>query len=212
MLSVKEVCKVYNGVVVLKGISLRVEEREVVGLVGPNGSGKSTLLRIIAGFEKPNCGRIFFMNREITGLKPEKVVKLGISYSFQIPRPFKNLKVIENIAVASLLRFDKKRAFEIAREICELIGLEEDKKAENLSQGELKLLEIARALATKPKLLLLDEPFSGLDVKNTRWVLSEVLKLKRMGFSMMITAHRVKILEDIVDRFIELRGGRIVKG
>jgi len=212
VLSVKEVCKVYNGVVVLKGISLRVEEREVVGLVGPNGSGKSTLLRIIAGFEKPNCGRIFFMNREITGLKPEKVVKLGISYSFQIPRPFKNLKVIENIAVASLLRFDKKRAFEIAREICELIGLEEDKKAENLSQGELKLLEIARALATKPKLLLLDEPFSGLDVKNTRWVLSEVLKLKRMGFSMMITAHRVKILEDIVDRFIELRGGRIVKG
>ena len=211
MLRVKEVCKVYDGIVVLKGISLEVNEKEAIGLVGPNGSGKSTLLRLIAGFEKPNCGRIFFMNNEITGLSPERIVRLGISYSFQIPRPFKNLTVIENIAVASLLRFNKRKAFEIAKDICNLIGLDENEKAENLSQGELKLLEIGRALATKPKLLLLDEPFSGLDVRNTKRVLSKVMKLKKMGFSMIITAHRIKILEEIADRFIELRGGKIVK-
>ncbi len=211
MLRVKEVCKVYNGVVVLKGISIELKEGEVLGIVGPNGSGKSTLLRIISGFEKPNCGRVYFYDKEIMGLKPEEIVRLGIAYTFQIPRPFKNLTVLENIAVASLLRFNRRKAFEIAREICDLFKLNGNEIASNLSQGNLKILEIARALATQPKLLLLDEPFSGLDVENTKTVLNKVIKLKEMGYSMIITAHRVKILEKIADRFLELRGGKVVR-
>lgn len=211
MLKVIDVSKVYNGNVVLRGVNLIVER--FVGLYGPNGSGKSTLLSIIAGIEKPSCGRIIFQGKDVTGVRADKLVRMGISIVFQIPRPFKNLKVVENIATASLLRNNYEDAMESAYRICKFVGLENvvDLLASRLSQGELKLLEIGRALATDPKLILFDEPFSGLDVENAKKVVKLVGKIKSRGIGGIITAHRMKLLRDIADKCYEMRGGRIVE-
>jgi ABC-type branched-subunit amino acid transport system ATPase component len=212
MLRVIDLSKVYNGNIVLRGVNLEVEG--FVGVFGPNGSGKSTLLKIIAGLEKPTCGRIIFEGEDITAMPPEKVARKGISMVFQISRPFKNLSVVENIATPLLLSKTYREALERAWEICEFVGLNalREERAGKLSQGELRLLEIGRALAMQPKLLLLDEPFSGLDVENTRRVIRILGKIKGEGVSALITAHRMKLLREIADRSYEMRGGKLAEG
>ncbi len=211
MLKVVDLSKVYNGNVVLRGVNLTVEG--FVGIYGPNGSGKSTLLKIIAGIEKPSCGRVIFEGEEITGIRAEEVARMGISMVFQIPRPFKNLSVVENIAAAFLIRKNYSEALKLAYKMCEFLGVENlaEEKAAKLSQGELRLLEIGRALATEPKLLLLDEPFSGLDVENTKRVAKILRDVKKKGVDAIVTAHRMKLLREIVDRCYEMRGGRIAE-
>ncbi|KUJ93140.1 MAG: Branched-chain amino acid ABC transporter, ATP-binding protein (BraF-3) (Methanococcus jannasch) [Archaeoglobus fulgidus] len=212
MLRVIDLSKVYNGNVVLRGINLEVEG--FVGIFGPNGSGKSTLLKIIAGLEKPTCGRIIFEEKDITAMKAEKIARMGISMVFQISRPFKNLSVVENIATPLLLSKRYREAMERAEEICEFVGLDalKEERAGKLSQGELRLLEIGRALAMQPKLLLLDEPFSGLDVENARRVRRILRKIKKEGVPALITAHRMKLLRDLADRSYEMRGGKLAEG
>ncbi len=211
MLKVIDLSKVYNGNIVLRGVNLSV--KNFVGIHGPNGSGKSTLLNIIAGIERPSCGRVVFGNEDITGLAAEEVVKRGIVMVFQIPRPFKKLTVIENLTVAALIRKKFGDAVEYAHRISSFVGLEglEQEKAKHLSQGELRLLEIGKALATEPKLLLLDEPFSGLDVENARRVRKILLKVKETGINAIITAHRMKLLREIAEEYYEMRGGRLVE-
>ncbi len=212
MLKLIDISKVYDGNVVLRGVNLEVEG--FIGIYGPNGSGKSTLLKIIAGLEKPTCGRIIFEGEDITAMKVEKTARKGISMVFQISRPFKNLSVVENIATPMLLKKSYREAMERAEKICEFVGLDALKwgRAGKLSQGELRLLEIGRALAMQPKLLLLDEPFSGLDVENARRVRRILRKIKEDGVSALITAHRMKLLRDIADKSYEMRGGKIVEG
>ncbi|MBE8540330.1 ATP-binding cassette domain-containing protein [Geoglobus acetivorans] len=212
MLEVVDVSKVYNGNVVLKSVNLTV--KDFVGIHGPNGSGKSTLLSIIAGLEKPSCGRIIFQGQDVTGMSAEKLVKMGVAIVFQIPRPFKRLTVAENIVAASLLRKNHDEAEKSAYRICKFVGLDEvaDSFASQLSQGELKLLEIGRALATEPKLLLLDEPFSGLDIENARRVVRLVERIKSRGVDGIITAHRTKLLRNVADICYEMRGGKIAEG
>lgn len=211
MLRLVDVSKIYNGNVVLRGVNLEAEG--FVGIYGPNGGGKSTLLKIVAGIEKPDCGRVIFEGEDITGMKAEDVAKKGIAVVFQIPRPFRNLSVVENIAAASLLRKSYREALGLASKICESVGLAELKheRAGELSQGELKLLEIGRAMAMQPKLILLDEPFSGLDVENARRVRRILKKIKAEGVEAIITAHRMKLLRGIVDKSYEMRGGRVAE-
>uniref|UniRef100_A0A7C3VF58 ABC transporter ATP-binding protein n=1 Tax=Archaeoglobus fulgidus TaxID=2234 RepID=A0A7C3VF58_ARCFL len=213
MLQLIDVSKVYSGNVVLRGINFRLESG-FAGIYGPNGSGKSTMLKIIAGIEKPDCGRIFFEGEDITGKSPEKVARMGISIVHQIPRPFRNMSVIENVATSFLMRKSYREAMELALEICEFIGLRNkmNLKAGLLSQGELRLLEIGRALATQPKLMLLDEPFSGLDVENAKRVIRILKKIKREGVNAIVTAHRMKLLRDVADVSYQMRGGRIAEG
>ena len=213
MLQLIDVSKVYSGNVVLRGINFRLESG-FAGIYGPNGSGKSTMLKIIAGIEKPDCGRIFFEGEDITGKSPEKVARMGISIVHQIPRPFRNMSVIENVATSFLMRKSYREAMELALEICEFIGLRNkmNLKAGLLSQGELRLLEIGRALATQPKLMLLDEPFSGLDVENAKRVIRILKKIKREGVNAIVTAHRIKLLRDVADVSYQMRGGRIAEG
>jgi len=212
MLQLIDVSKVYSGNVVLMGVNFKLESG-FAGIYGPNGSGKSTMLKIIAGVEKPDCGRVIFEGNELSGKKTEEFAKRGIAIAFQVPRPFKKMTVLENIAAAALLRKKYRDAVEEALRICEFVGLGEkyDLTASSLSQGELRLLEIGRALATQPKLILLDEPFSGLDVENTRKVRRILKKIKGEGIKAIITAHRIKLLRDIVDRSYEMRGGRIAE-
>ncbi|MBO8179055.1 MAG: ABC transporter ATP-binding protein [Archaeoglobus sp.] len=213
MLQLIDVSKVYNGNVVLRGINFELESG-FAGIYGPNGSGKSTMLKIIAGIEKPDCGRILFEGEDIAGKTPEEVARMGITIVYQIPRPFKNMSVIENVATPFILRVSYREAMESAMEICEFVGLKNkvNLKAGLLSQGELRLLEIGRALAAQPKLMLLDEPFSGLDVENAKRVRRILRKIKREGVDAIVTAHRMKLLRDIVDVSYEMRGGKIAEG
>ncbi len=209
MLVVKNVSKTYNSNVVLKDVSLELKKR-ILGIVGPNGSGKSTLLRIIAGLEKPSCGKVLFRDKDITRLNANKRVELGIVYAFQIPRPFYRLTVLENIMIGCLIR-NGKNIRERAIKICKMMGIDHliSAKAKVLSQGELKLLELARVIATEPEIILLDEPFAALDKKNAKVVKEKLLEFKRMNYRMLITAHRFKILRDIADGFVEIKEGKI---
>ncbi|MCD6493796.1 MAG: ABC transporter ATP-binding protein [Archaeoglobaceae archaeon] len=209
MLVVKNVSKTYNSNVVLKDVSLELKKR-ILGIVGPNSSGKSTLLRIIAGLEKPSCGKILFRDKDITRLNANKRVELGIVYAFQIPRPFYRLTVLENVMIGCLIR-NGENIRERAIKICKMMGIDHliNAKAKVLSQGELKLLELARVIATEPEIILLDEPFAALDKKNAKVVKEKLLEFKRMNYRMLITAHRFKILRDIADGFVEIKEGKI---
>ena len=209
MLVVKNVSKTYNSNVVLKDVSLELKKR-ILGIVGPNGSGKSTLLRIVAGLEKPSCGKILFRDKDITRLNANKRVELGIVYAFQIPRPFYRLTVLENVMIGCLIR-NGENIRERAIKICKMMGIDHliNAKAKVLSQGELKLLELARVIATEPEIILLDEPFAALDKKNAKVVKEKLLEFKRMNYRMLITAHRFKILRDIADGFVEIKEGKI---
>lgn len=211
MLRVKNVSKSINHRIVVRDVNLELDEGEVIGIFGPNGSGKSTLLKIIAGIIKPDCGRIVFGDTDITFLDVEEVVEKGICYAFQIPRPFREMNVFENVMVGCLLRYSRKEAKKRTEEILRKLGMMHlsERRASQLSQGELKLMEIAKALATEPAVLLLDEPFAALDMKNALAVRDKVMELKRDGYAMIITAHRMRILREIADTFAEMRGGRL---
>jgi ABC-type branched-subunit amino acid transport system ATPase component len=205
MLEVVEVSKMFGRNVVLKNVTFSLKNG-ILGIYGANGSGKTTLLKIISGFEKPSCGRVFFNGREITNKAPQEIVKLGVAMAFQIPRVFWNLTVHENVLLAA-------RETDYTAEICKELNLEDVlfKKAKEISQGKVKLLQLAMCFALKPKLALLDEPFASLDAENVEVVL-EFLKKRGSEISMIITAHRTKILKTIASQMLEIRGGKIVGG
>lgn len=204
MLEVVGLCKVFGKNVVLKGITFSLRDG-VLGIYGPNGSGKTTLLKIISGFEKPSHGRVFFNGEEITNRAPQEIVKLGIAMAFQIPRVFWNLTVYENVLLAA-------REKSYAMEICNEFNLKDvlSKRAREISQGKVKLLQLAMCFALRPKLALLDEPFASLDVENVRTVI-DVLKERRSHTSMIITAHHTKLLRSLTSYMFELRDGKIVR-
>jgi len=205
MLEVVEVSKMFGRNVVLKNVTFSLKNG-ILGIYGANGSGKTTLLKIISGFEKPSCGRVFFNGREITNKAPQEIAKLGVAMAFQIPRVFWNLTVHENVLLAA-------RETDYTAEICKELNLEDAlfKKAKEISQGKVKLLQLAMCFALKPKLALLDEPFASLDAENVEVVL-EFLKKRGSEISMIITAHRTKILKTIASQMLEIRGGKIVGG
>ncbi len=212
MLEVRSVSKIHKGVVVLREVSLTIKEKDVVGIFGPNGSGKSTLLKVISGVEKPNCGRIIFNDVEITNLPLFKISRLGIIYAFQIPRPFKEMTVYENVVLGYISHHSRSEAEELAERLLKKFNFDKisNVKAINLSQGEMKILEVLRAIATEPKILLLDEPFAGLDVKNAKRMIEIIQKLKSKT-TIVMTAHRMRLLTQVAERFIEIRDGKIVR-
>lgn len=229
LLEVKNLTKSFGGFEALKGVNLSVEKGGIHALIGPNGAGKTTLLNIINGLERPTTGEIFFEGKNITKLPAEKRAKLGIGRTFQLLEIFKNLTVLENVKVAlfakhpwgmfksSLLgdRFNlrereiEKRAFELL----EIVGLKEKafEPAQTLPAGEQKLLEIARALALEPKLLLLDEPAAGLNNRETK-VLGEILlNLKKdLGLTILLVEHDMELVMRISDLITVLNFGEVL--
>jgi len=197
---------------ILKNINLEVKVGEVIGIYGPNGSGKSTLLKCIAGLEKPDCGKIILMERNLTDLKPWEVVDAGVVYAFQIPRPFRSMSFLENVATPLMKSYNRDKALKLAWDILSKFELEDlaNRKAEKLSQGETKLLEILRAYATNPHIMLLDEPFASLDMENALRLKSKLKMMKEEGQSMIITTHRKKIISDLAERFYKLEGGVLI--
>jgi branched-chain amino acid transport system ATP-binding protein len=210
----------FGGMAALKDVDFDVSRKEIVGVIGPNGSGKTTLFNCVAGVYKPTSGIIKFGGRKINGLKPHEICKLGIGRTFQIAMPFRGMSTLENVMVGLLFGRsgirNKDEAEEEAVKILALIGLREKThfSAENLTIADLKKLEVAKALATKPYLLLLDEVMAGLNPTETLEAMDIIRRIRdEMEIALVVVEHVMKVVMRISDRIVVLHHGeRIADG
>ena len=226
-LEIKELTKDFGGLRAVNDVGFSMERDQILGLIGPNGAGKTTLLRLITGILKPDAGSVRFMGREIVGRQTWDIVNLGIACTFQNMRPFRRLPIIANVMVSCLCPRAMKRGEWVKRleakamDALEFAGISDMalEKASTLSQGDLKRLEVARAVATEPELLLLDEPFGGLSPAETELMAKSIKRLHKGGRfgrlhtegpAIIIIEHKLQQLMKIVDRIIVLNFGTII--
>lgn len=232
VLEVQSVTKRFGGLVAVNQVSLEVNEGEIFSVIGPNGAGKTTFFNLLTGIYTPDEGRILFLGQDITGSTPDKAAKLGIGRTFQNIRLFGAMTVLENILVGRhihtrvpylhallrtpLARKEEKKALEEALSLLEYVGLlhRKDELARNLPYGEQRKLEIARALALKPKLLLLDEPAAGMNPKETEALQEFILKIRsERGLTILLIEHDMRLVMRISDRIAVLDyGSKIAEG
>jgi branched-chain amino acid transport system ATP-binding protein len=217
ILSVRGVTKRFGGLVALKDVSFDVHPGEVVGLMGPNGAGKTTLLNIIAGEYTPDAGSIKFRGQEITHCSPHQVCHLGIARTYQIPQPFVTLSARENLLVSAVFGRQLKRTTAELEDdkIFDLVNLSEKKEtlAGNLPILSLKKLELARALARHPELLLLDEVAAGSTEVEIPKILTTLKEIRKMGLTVIIVEHVMKVMVNAVDRIVVIdKGMKIAEG
>ena len=217
LLSIKGITKRFGGLVALKDVSFDVYAGEVVGLMGPNGAGKTTLLNVIAGEYTPDEGKIIFKGRDITSCPPYKTCHLGIARTYQIPQPFVTLSVRDNLLVSALYgRQLRKNQAELEDDkIFDLVNLGEkrDTMAGDLPILSLKKLELARALARNPELMLLDEVAAGSTEVEIPKILSTIKEIRKMGITVVLIEHVMKVMVNAVDRIIVLdKGMKISEG
>lgn len=214
VLSIDRVSKSFGGIVAVKDLSFEVQAGEVLGLMGPNGAGKTTLLNIIAGTYSPSSGRVHFCGRDITGLPAHKLCHLGIGRTYQIPQPFTSLSARQNILVATKYGGKKAAGMEHGK-IFDLVNLSEQKDmpARDLATVSLKRLELARALASNPTLLLLDEVAAGSTDAELPRILGIIEEIRRMGKTVVLVEHVMKVMVEAVDRIIVIdKGEKIAEG
>ncbi len=226
-LEIKGLTKNFGGLRAVNDVSFSMERDQILGLIGPNGAGKTTLLRLITGILKPDSGNVRFMGKEIVGRKTWDIVNMGIACTFQNMRPFRRLPIIANVMVSCLSPRAMKRGEWVKRleakamDALEFAGISDmaREKASTLSQGDLKRLEVARAVATEPELLLLDEPFGGLSPAETDLMAKSIKRLHKGGRfgrlhsegpAMIIVEHKLQWLMKIVDRIIVLNFGIVI--
>jgi len=220
MLQVSQLTKRFGGFTAVANVDFAVEEGEILGLIGPNGSGKSTTFNLIAGSYAPSAGSIRFRGEELAGLVPAEVCHKGIGRTFQIPRPFRRLSILENVAVAAYYgqaeRVSRSKAWEQAEEALALVGLPHaaDTPVEGLGAAALKKLELARALATQPKLLLADESLGGLDEHEMDQAADMLARIRtERNVTIIWVEHIMGVLMRVVDRCIVLdHGEKIAEG
>ena len=219
MLTVEGLTKRFGGFTAVQDVSFQVEKGEILGLIGPNGSGKSTIFNMLSGNLAPNRGSIRFEGREIAGQPPHLITNLGIGRTFQIPRPFHRLSIRDNVVLAGYYgqgRHSRARAFEAAERALALVGLPDDRAAEvdGLGAAGLKKLELAKALATGPKLLLADESLSGLDEHEMEQAADMLRRIRReVGVTIIWVEHIMGVLMRVVDRAMVLdHGEKIAEG
>jgi len=216
LLSVVGITKRFGGITANRDISFEVTAGELIGIIGPNGSGKSTLFEVISGFYHPDAGTVSLEGARLTGLPPDHVCRLGVARTFQKLRPFSGLTVVDNVMVGALTRTrDVRHARARARELLDRVGLAEkgDEYARTLSTGQRKRLELARALATAPELLLLDEFMAGLNPTETATAMALVRRLVADGLTVLMVEHIVWALMDLCRRLIVLSAGeKIAEG
>jgi len=215
LLQAIEIGKRFGGVQALNGVSVSLEENDIIGIIGPNGSGKTTLLNIIAGIIKPDRGFVRYNGKRIDNLSPDERVTLGIVKTNQIPRPFPSLTVKENLAVAAMFGAskikNKKKAFEEADRILTYVNMENksDVLAAHLTVQEKKKLELARALATGAKVILLDEVFAGLNPDELKESISIFNKIKNeLKISAIVVEHVMKAVFSLASTVVVLNEGR----
>jgi branched-chain amino acid transport system ATP-binding protein len=216
LLEIREVSKRFGGLTALSEVSYSVSQGEILGLIGPNGAGKTTLFNVVNGFYPPSKGEVFFKGERISHLQPYQICKLGIGRTFQVVRPLQRMTVLDNvIASAFLWAKNKEEAKEMALEALRFTGLYEDKDliSKGLPLGKRKKLEIARALATKPEMLLLDESFAGLNPSEQNELIDIIRKVKAKGITIMIIEHHMKVIMSLSDRVVVLNyGQKIAEG
>jgi branched-chain amino acid transport system ATP-binding protein len=219
--------KHFGGLVAIKDVSFQIGREEIVGLIGPNGAGKTTLIHCILGILKPDSGKVIFKGKDITRKRSWEVVQMGMAGTFQVVKPFRRLPIIANVMVGCLSPRAKKsgewvKRVEVkARDALEFVGISDMalEPASVLSHGDLKRLEVARAIATEPELLILDEPFGGLSPAETELMAKSVQRLHKGGRfgrlhsegpAMLIIEHKLSELMKIVDRVIVLNFGELI--
>jgi len=213
LLSVAGITKRFGGVLANREVSFDVAAGELVGVIGPNGAGKSTLFEIITGFYRPDAGEVRFEGKRLTGLSPDQVSRLGVGRTFQKLRPFQGLTVLENVMVGALQKcHDVGRARAEAREILERVGLADkaDAYARTLSTGQRKRLELARALATRPRLLLLDEVTGGVDQRSIPGLIGLVQEVHRAGSTLLVIEHNMRVITAVAQRIVALHLGEVI--
>jgi branched-chain amino acid transport system ATP-binding protein len=226
LLSVSGLAKRFGGVKAVDGVSFDVEEGAIAGLIGPNGAGKTTAFNLITGNTRPDRGRVLFDGTDVTGWRPHRVVARGIARTFQSIRLFGAMTALENVLVgadarlssgllASVLgtpgqRREERRAREEAREALDLVGLAErsGQAAESLAHGERRRLEIARALASHPRLVVLDEPAGGLNEAETADLAALVRRIRERGVTVLLIEHDMGLVMDVCERIVVLENGR----
>ena len=219
MLDVAGLIKRFGGFTAVANVSFKVEQGEILGLIGPNGSGKSTIFNMLSGTFPPTAGSIRFQGHEIAGLPPHRIIHQGIGRTFQIPRPFRRLSIFENVVLAGFYGSDgttKAGAFEAAERALNLVGLPSDRVApvSGLGAAGLKKLELAKALATGPKLLLADESLGGLDETEMEQAADMLRRIRdERGITIIWVEHIMGVLMRVVDRVMVLdHGEKIAEG
>jgi branched-chain amino acid transport system ATP-binding protein len=213
LLSVAGITKRFGGVVANRDVSFTVEAGELVGLIGPNGAGKSTLFEIVSGFYQPDAGEVRLDGQRLTGLSPDRVSRLGVGRTFQKLRPFAGLTVTENVMVGALQKVHEvRRARQEALEILARVGLEEkaDAHARTLSTGQRKRLELARALAARPRVLLMDEVTGGVDQRSIPGLVALVRELHRSGLTLIVIEHNMRVITAVAQRIVALHLGEVI--
>ncbi|HSQ78390.1 MAG TPA: ABC transporter ATP-binding protein [Nitrospirota bacterium] len=215
-LEVKKVSLFFGGLAAIKDISFSLAKGEILGLIGPNGAGKTTLFNVVNGFYKPSRGDVLFKGHSIAGLKPHRICRRGLARTFQVVKPLQRMSVHDNVIASAFLRArDKKQAEEVARDVLEFTGLFEDRDviSKGLPLGKRKRLEIARALATQPELLLLDESFAGLNASELDVSMGIIRQIKDRGVTIMIIEHHMRVIMALSDRIVVLNyGEKIAEG
>lgn len=211
LLEAKEVTKRFGGLVANDRVSMTVEEGQIIGLIGPNGAGKSTFFNVLAGYYSPDGGEVHFGGHDVTGRPPEAACQLGIARTFQVVKPFSGMTVLENVMVGAFLRYhgvhDARRK---AREVVDFVGLggKADWPASALTIANKKRLELARALASEPRLLLLDEVMAGLTPTETHEAVELVRRVHAQGITMVVVEHVMEVVMPISHHIVVLDQGR----
>lgn len=227
-LEIKELTKAFEGLVAVNQVSFGVEPGIIKALIGPNGAGKTTLFNIVTGLLAPTRGTLFFKGKMMNPYPPHIRAKWGLSRTFQIIRPFAEMSVLENVMVGCHLRTrtgllaaalrlplccqDERKARERALQELEFVGLVDkaNQLAGNLPMGEQRLMEIARALASGPELVLFDEPAAGLNEKETNQLAEDLLKIKRRGITILLVEHDMRIVMRVSDEIVVINYGSMI--
>ena len=216
LLQIANISKSFGGIVANREIDMEVQEDEILGIIGPNGSGKTTLFNIITGFILPDQGSISFRGHNLLRKRPDQINALGLVRTFQKLRPFSSMSVQENVMVPLLSHgHTVAEAKPLADDHLEFVGLShvKDIPAGGLSTGQRKRLELARTMATNPKMLMLDEPTGGVDPDGVRLIVELIHRIKERNVALVVIEHRMKIMASIADRMVALHlGQKIAEG
>lgn len=210
LLEVQGITKRFGGLTAVNQLSMTVEPGQIVALIGPNGAGKTTAFNLIAGFYKPDSGQVLFGGRDLTKLRPDQICKLGLTRTFQVVRPFAGISVRDNVMVGAYARTNSAaEARQRAEAALDMLGMAElaDHLASGLPIAWRKRLEMARALATEPKLLLLDEAMAGLRPAETDEVIGMVRKLSERGIAIVLVEHVMRVVMSLAERIVVLHHG-----
>ncbi len=231
LLELREVTKTFGGLTAVDGVSFTVDQGTIVGLIGPNGAGKTTVFNLITGNYRPDRGQVLFRGRRITGLPTHRIVSLGVARTFQTIRLFQKMTVLENVLAGCHCRMragvlsavfrppgarrEEERALERALDALRFVGLEEraEDLANSLSYGNQRLIEVARALATEPSLVVLDEPAGGMNEQETRALLELIREIRDRGVTVLLIEHDMSLVMEACEKLVVLEhGAKIAEG